>query len=365
MLKLLVRSLVKPFYERNAGLFLVLAYLLFGAVEGSQLISYHYALLSSIASSFPLIAIILVACMLYGLKVYQFITELFKTPTYSFTSSLTILSTKQQLKIWTVLFTLLLAPVLLYSLLLLIIAAFLGYWINFITLLIALAAIIFFFSYLIYRKMNYSFTSIKNSKTTNILKVKKPFWLWPVFFLIEERPIPLLVAKLVSLLSFKVLLWMFADVGVDIRVYLTGLLGVILSHAIIIQQLLAFKANSLNFVKSVPRPAVLYLGETLLCLGIVALPEMVLFALTVKGNLMMMGKGLVFTISNLFFLYVLPSAIKLDMENYLKLLLLYFFCTMLAILAGWCLTYSFVLLCIALIYHHYTFWKSDWRAGLG
>ena len=83
MLRLLIKSLAKEFYQQHAGFFLVGIYLLFGIVEPAQLIGYQKALLLEGISSPIGLAIVSFSWLLYALKVYFFINQNLPSPSIS------------------------------------------------------------------------------------------------------------------------------------------------------------------------------------------------------------------------------------------------------------------------------------------
>ncbi len=250
MLKLLNKTIGLSFYEQHAGLFLVICYLLFGAVEGSQLISYHHALLMAIFSS-PLVwLIVFTVWIAYSLKCYLFVKQKLALPTFKFAAELTKVKLISQHQIWCKVYAFMLMPILSYALLILYTSIRHQYFFSFFATLIGLSAISAMLSFLTVKSSNYNFNPVKPWVKLGLLKTKKPFWSWPLFYLLNEQPVLLFVCKLVSLLAFKSILWVFADVGNDIRVFLTAMLAVVLSHAVLLVNWAKFDASYLSFART-------------------------------------------------------------------------------------------------------------------
>ena len=82
--KVLGKVLVARFYERNAGLFFVVFYLMFGIVESSQIISYHQSLIYATLTSLVFQLMVGGVWLLYSVKCIQFIAEQLRQPQNQF-----------------------------------------------------------------------------------------------------------------------------------------------------------------------------------------------------------------------------------------------------------------------------------------
>lgn len=112
--KVLIRVLVKEFYQENAGFFLIVVGLLFGFLKIPQ----HVDIASGLASKPVYYLIPFALWSLYALKTYFFVHRIKKLPANSFLTDFILISTAKR-KIATVyLQLLLLAPILGYSILL-------------------------------------------------------------------------------------------------------------------------------------------------------------------------------------------------------------------------------------------------------
>ena len=358
MLKLLFRTIGISFYQQHVGLFLVAAYLLFGMIQGYQLIEFHLSLLISICSSAINSLLTLAFWLLYALKCLLFIKQQLNLAEYQFTMLTTTLNKGKQMKLWINVYCLLMLPLLIYAGLMVATMVKHQYYFGLIAiigllLLIALAA-----SYTFYTS-NYTFKPTRNLINLPKFKLPKPFWTWPLFYLFQQQVILLLVCKLVSILFFKAILWVFTDVGPDIRVYLTALLTVVLSHAMLIYHLLKFDASYQSFAKSLPISAVKRLYGWLALFLLLLLPEFgMLFWLT-HFNIVVLLYGILFSLSGLLLMQSLIYILKADMESYFKYLLFFFFISMTAILAGYYFLFSLAILAIAVAFYLFRFNKMD------
>ena len=169
----------------------------------------------------------------------------------------------------------------------------------------------------------------------------------------------LFACKLVSLLAFKSILWVFADVGNDIRVFLTAMLAVVLSHAILIFNWVKFDAAYLSFVKNLRISSFKRSTYWLIVLMILVIPELTLLIWLTRFDVAQIFMSVVFCMSTLFTLLTLVQVLKTDMERYMKFLLFFFFITMLVILAGYYLIFSVALLFVSILIFMVYYMKID------
>lgn len=359
MLKFLIKTIGVSFYEQHAGLLLVVCYLLFGAVEGSQLISYHFALLISICSSPIVWLIIFLVWIVYAIKCYLFVKHKLALPTFNFAVEVTKLRVVKQHNIWLKVYAFMLMPILSYAALILYISIRYHYFFSLFATLIGILILLFALSFLTFKSNNYNFNPVKNWGNTRWIKINKPFWSWPLFYLFYEQPLMLFACKLVSLLTFKSILWVFADVGNDIRVFLMAMLAVVLSHAILIFNWVKFDATYLSFVRNLKISLFKRLTYWLIVLLILLIPELGLLTWLTRFDVTQIFMAVVFCMSTLFALFTLVYVLKANMERYMKHMLFFFFATMLAILAGYYLIFSIALLFVSILIFMVYYSKID------
>ncbi len=347
MLAILCKTIGLSFYRQHVGLFLVAFYLLFGAVEGSQLISYHYAILMAICSSPLVLALLFVVWVLYAFKVLFFVKQQLALESHAFVKEINRLPNKVQYRLWFRLYAFVLAPILIYALLVICIAVkHQLYWSSIAAILGVIGLLVALTSYTL-RLTNFVYKPSVNWINIPQFKFNRPFWLWPLFYLLQEQAIMLLVCKVVSMLFLKVILLLFADVGDDIRVYLTALLAVVLSHAILIFNLIKFDASYRLFARSLAINKLRTLANWFLLLILLLTPEFGLLIWLTNFGVLQFIYEVLFCSATMLFLFVLVYLLKADMERYMKYILFFFFINMLMILAGYYLLYSSTLLACA------------------
>jgi len=358
MLKLLFRTIGLTFYQQHVGLFLVAAYLLFGMIQGYQLVEFHLSLLISICSSAINSLLILAIWLLYALKCLLFVKQKLNLAEYQFTMLTTTLNKGKQIKLWIKVYCFLMLPVIIYACLMIATMVKHQYYFGLIAIIGLLMLITFAANYTFYTS-NYTFKPTRNLINLPRIKLPRPFWTWPLFYLFQQQVVLLLVCKLVSILFFKAILWVFADVGPDLRVYLTALLTVVLSHAMLIYHLLKFDAAYQFFAKSLPISAIKRLYGWLVLFLLLLLPEFTMLSWLTHFNITMLLYGILFSLSGMLLLQSLLYGLKADMESYFKYLLFFFFISMTAILAGYYFLFSLAILAIAVAFYMLKFNKID------
>lgn len=362
MLQLLIKSLAKEFYQQHAGFFLVGIYLLFGIVEPAQLIGYQKALLLEGISSPIGLAIVSFSWFLYALKVYFFINQKLALIQYQFINETGKLTRNTQLKLWLSIYAILLLPVIIYAFALVALSVNYHFFYSLLCLSIVSFTLLFGLSFLSYQKVTTGFLTQERAQVRTGVTLNRPYFSWPLIHLVEEQPVMLLMCKLSSLVLFKAMLWMFADVGNDTRVLLVAILASVLCHAVLIFTLLKFEVTYLNFSKSLPISIYHRLGRWLLIFVIVLIPEWIFLILSSQYNLHSITHGFLFGLTGLFFLLTALYMVKLNMDNYLKWLLFYFFISMWAILGHHYFLFSVVVLGCCALYYLTRFHRIDLQA---
>lgn len=359
MLRLLINSLAKEFYQQHAGFFLMGFYVLFGVVEPSQLISYHKSLLLAGLSSPVGLAIVFVSWVLYCVKVHYFIKQKLALAQYKFINEVGTLDKSPQLKLWLALYCVILLPIIIYVLALIGISVYNRFFLSLIFILAVFVALAIGLSFLSYRSVTFGFLKEERHQINPYIKVKRPFFSWPLFYLLNEQPLMLLMCKALSLVFFKCMLWMFADVGHDTRVLLVALLASVLCHAVLVFTLLKFEISYLNFSKSLPILTYKRLLGWLFTLAIILLPEWAFLIISSEYDVYAIINGFVFGLAGLLFLLTLLYFVKLNMDIYLRWLLFFFFISMWSILAHYYLLFSLILLGSCALYYLMNFNRTD------
>ncbi|TCC90583.1 hypothetical protein EZ428_15050 [Pedobacter frigiditerrae] len=351
MLKLLIRTIGATFYQQHVGLFLVVFYLLFGMIQGYDLILFHKALLLSICSS-PLNLLILFGIwILYAVKSLLFVRQKLSQEDYGFVKELTVVSKKAQIVLWIKVYSFLLIPVLCYATLVLITSVVHQYLVSLFATTGMLGLIMISLAIYTYRFSNFNFNVSKAWLNFPQLKINKPFWSWPIWYLLNEQRIMLLICKIVSFLFFKAILLVFADIPNDIRIYLTALLAVVLSHAVLILNLTKFDAFYNSFAKSLPINAITRLIYWAFVFGLLLIPELILLGASTGITPLQFVNCVLFCLGSMLVLQALVYLLKANTDRYLQYLLFFFFVSMFAIVGGYYLPFSIAMIIFTSVFY--------------
>lgn len=363
MLRLLINSLAKEFYQQHAGFFLMGFYVLFGVVEPSQLIGYQKTLLLAGISSPIGMAIVFVSWMLYGFKVHFFIKQKLALAQYNFINEVGTLEKNRQLKLWLALYSVILLPILIYVFALIGLSVYHQFFISLICILIVFSSLVFGLSFLSFKSVTLGFLKQDRQQSNSYIKIKRPFFSWPLYYLLNDQSLMLLICKVLSLFFFKSILWMFADAGSDTRALLVALLASVLCHSVLVFTLLKFEVTYLNFSKSLPISTFKRLLSWLLTFTIILFPEWIILMISSEYNFYSISNGFLFGVSGLLFLLTLLYIVKFNMDIYLRWLLIFFFISMWSILTHYYLIFSLVLLGGCALYYVINFDKTDLKAA--
>ena len=299
MLKIWSGTFGKEFYRQHAGLFLFLIYMIFGAVEPGQMLSYNLTLLLAICSSPIILSAFLFIIFLYALKSFLFIRQKLTLPAYQFVTVSCAADKKIQLQNWLGLYVLICGPILTYSAFLIIISIVNALYWSAMIICIYIIALLTGLALLTYKMINYSFTSKASQINISLPALRKPYWTWPFYFLLKIQPLQLIACKVLSLILYKVLIWMFDYAAQDLRGYMIALLAVVITHSVLISTVLKFEKSQLAFQMSFPisiwsrflQPAFFYL--------LLLLPEFLLYINLSGYSIFSALAGILFCISAL------------------------------------------------------------------
>ncbi|WP_139298292.1 hypothetical protein [Pedobacter hartonius] len=337
---------------------------MFGVVDPSQLIAYHTALLLAGISSPLGMLIVFVSWMLYGVKAHFFIRQKMALAQYNFINETGTLEKNAQLKLWMAFYCVILLPIIIYVFALIGLSAYHHLFISLICIVIVFSALAFGLSFLSYRSVTFGFLKQDRQQSISFIKIKRPYYSWRLYYLLNEQALMLVMCKVLSLLFFKGMLLMFTDAGNNTQVLLVALLTSVLCHAVLMFTLLKFEIDYLNFSKSLPIPAYKRLLGWLSTFAIILLPEWIFLSISSAYNLYSIICGLLFGLAGLFFLLTLLYMVKLNMDIYLRWILFFFCISMLSILTHNHLLFSSVLLGICALYYLMNFDRIDLKLSL-
>ncbi|NLU91772.1 hypothetical protein [Chitinophaga sp. Ak27] len=127
---ILSKIFTQRFYIQNTGFFLVLFYLLFGVVNGANLIAYHKALMLGFLGNYSFLLLVMLLWTSYALKCVGFILKTFQLQGYDFLfPTMGSVSKPARIRLWLLLHTAIYMPVLVYAGIALIVAVQYQYYV--------------------------------------------------------------------------------------------------------------------------------------------------------------------------------------------------------------------------------------------
>ncbi|MBL7748518.1 MAG: hypothetical protein JNM19_13875 [Chitinophagaceae bacterium] len=321
---ILSRSITLPFYRQNAGLLLFLFFLLFGTQPSLyHILTFHYALIKSVLTLDSFFFLTLGVWALYAFKVIVFITGCLKKESYDFIFGMNEIDAVK--KIWYLLqmMVLLLAPALLYGMVVITIAVKENLWTGASVVLLSMIVLLFLTTYIIYLIWEKAKGLQEISKSKIILPVIIPVSLFRfcLRFIFQRQFLALLITKL---LSFSII-YFFTRIESQLfenrmlwLIFITALIG----HSFIIYRVFHFIEQDLGLYRNMPVKATLLLFTLFLLYCILLLPEAwALLGVAINqhnwqdyGWMLLTGPSLLLLINSLLYTE------DMKMEEFLKLL---------------------------------------------
>ena len=206
MYRVLSKIFIRRFYAANAGFFLFFFFVLFGAVDGSSLMSYHLSLMKSILGSATILWLVCFIWLLYHLKCTTFFLQIIDSEEGAFLYNLQALFPGRQWLLYMMLYGAVYAPVLVYAVLVFVVGVQQGYRSSAAGLLFFQLLSFPFFTGLIYYRINnrlrrFALPSFR-------LPFYRPLWLTVFYYFTIKKKVLLLTLKAFSLfLLYIILIW--------------------------------------------------------------------------------------------------------------------------------------------------------------
>lgn len=322
MTNVLARIFTTRFYAQNTGFFFLLFYLLFGVVQGGQLISYHYGLMLGIVSNTGFLLLALGLWILYNMKCIWYVLGTISGKEYTFLyQTIGSIAGARQRRTWLWVHISIYAPVLVYSTLAIIVACFKQYYAAAVTLLIFSILMcyspVWLYSYLIQRPGAVFFYHRWQQWLNH--RFHKPLPLFYVYELATNRTRSLLVLKILSCLVLLATFTLMKGDAYDVRAVFTGLLVSVLLHTILVFEHRHFEDQLLAFTRALPIPLWKRYGALGVTYGVLLLPESGLLIIhTLPYNGWHWAMLMVFAVSVLLMFRCLLYFPRLDQDKYLR-----------------------------------------------
>lgn len=277
--RVLIKVLVKKFYERNAGLLAFVFYAMFGVVESNQLISYHLSLIHGVLSSTIFLLAVMTVWFLYSLKSLLLVFDELAQPQNQFLFSFSMLSPVAQYTSMMVALIAIYLPVLIYSSVIVIMG-----FTNQLPLP-AFTVIVFHVFVLIAsaRLITGRLRTLHEKRRFALLPTFRLGWARPFSFfyigkLLNEIPLALLFTKLFSLFCIFGFLQIPLD-HYENRVALLGFLFGLMGHTIIVFEFRKLEVERMTFLRGLPLPVVWQYAQLVLVYLLVISPEVIFLVL--------------------------------------------------------------------------------------
>jgi hypothetical protein len=274
----LLKTLIKPFYRQNAGLFIFLIVVMFGIVgqiDDHDMIDYHYALILGMLKNPLIFILVFLLWFIYAIKCIQFVTRSIQKAENSFLGILTSLEARRTYLQFFLLQLLLFLPVLLYSLVIIAVAFYNKWYVE--------GIIVFIYNMLICalsaRLYTYKLKNHEQSFTTFLDRVpyfgirSKLSGVILIRYLFNKRKVLLFSLKLYNCGILYLILRNLSNENYDIRLpfifYSFGLLG----HGILIYLIREFEEKKLLYIRSLPLSLVNRFIQYTLLYGLILIPE--------------------------------------------------------------------------------------------
>ncbi len=248
IISILQRVVINHFYKINAGFCLFLFLILFGMPY--NLASFHLSLIQGIIKSQVFLFIALVLWLLYNMKCINYIIKQILEPKQNFLFCLNNLSSANCYLYMVFVHVMVYMPVLIYAAIVATVAAYMHYYycmimiIVFNIFVIIISAGVYLFS--LQRKVLF----IQNKWAFPFIRLQKPLFSIPLFFIWNNRKQMLFVTKLFSLCFLFAFVYLYEPDHYDIRPLLLCCIVCVAAHSAIVFQIRNFEEEYLLFSKN-------------------------------------------------------------------------------------------------------------------
>lgn len=269
MLPVLYRTLVLPFYVRNAGTFLVVVLLAFGFMRPMD----HEALISAALGSPFLLSLFVGLWALYTIRVVGFIRNQLAAPEHLFLLTLWLVPVRTRVLVWLSLLTNLLLPVIGYAVWMGTRAVHYQTWGPLVALVLAVTGLIAGGAWAAdYRLRHHRTGTIRLPS----LPVRLPYELFFPTYWLRHEPLSLVGTKLISCILLAGVCRLYPTDDYDERLLLIGLMLALITHSAVGRLLSDFEQRYLLLLPNLPLTRWQRLGRYALTYGLIWLPELLI-----------------------------------------------------------------------------------------
>lgn len=383
-ISILWKTLVRPFYRQNAGQFIFIFIVFFGAVgevggkakyTGPILqLEYHYALINGLLTSRILLGLVFIAWLIYAEKCAQFVLAALQRPDHSFLYMLNRLSGRKMYGLLFLMQCLLYLPILLYTLAIIAVAFYKGQFlvmagiVGYILLLCGCMAARFQYQFHNPGKA-LPFPPLRSGGLLPRLRLPfasgaNVYWQFIIRYAIKEQKLLLTGIKLFSCgvlyLGMKAVTGGDYDIRMPVMLYSIGLFG----HGVLIYRFRDLEERMLPFYRGLPVSLTSRLCQYGLLYFLLFIPEIITITWLIPRPLhyrdamilILSGYGLLLLLNSI--LFIAPVKIK----DYLKIVFCIFGLLYFCVLAGVLLWLAVIVLLagVGMFFRGYYRYESAW-----
>jgi hypothetical protein len=360
---LLLKTLVKPFYRQNAGQFIFIFIIFFGAVGEVggyrkytgpiPQLHYQYALITGMLNIPLLLVLVFLVWLIYAEKCAQYVLAALQRPDHSFLHLLNDLSACRRYRLLYFIQCMLYLPVIIY----LFAIAGIAIYNHFLGLLVLICAFVVLVCALTAARFFYLLEYPGRSPLLFWPRLKVPFlsrgnlyWQFLLRYVLREHKLMMIGIKLFSCGIFYETIRAIATDNYDIRMPVLWYGLGILAHGVLIYRLRDMEQTRLLFYRGIPVSITQRMVQYGLFYALLLVPEMITIGL-LSGHPLhysdalavgLCAYGLLLLLNSI--LYIAPIPIK----DYLKIVLGIFLVLYFSVLAGMLLWLAVVLLVMAI-----------------
>ncbi len=340
---ILVRSFVKPFYQRHAGLFVMVFVLMFGIVnilDRAKFTDYHFFLIKGLLTNPFLFVLVLFLWLLYIKKTEQFTLNTLLSPEYSFLHILSVLEQKKLYYLMTGMQSLLLLPVLIYAAIIIPTGIYLHAYTGCLIIVIYLAAGILISARIYVTAILKPGKPIRFGSILSLNLKSMPYWSFFIRFIAENKKLLFAGIKIYSCVILYEMIRNQTRIVYDLRMilifYSLGLLG----HGLLIYQLREMEETRLSFYRTIPLSLLKRFMQYGMLYFILLIPEFVTIAALTPAYLHA-GDAILFITFSFTLVLFLNSLLFIQIfrsKDYFKIILCVFFLIYFCVLSktvGW------------------------------
>jgi hypothetical protein len=372
-ISILWKTLVRPFYRQNAGQFIFVFIVFFGAIgeiggearyTGPILqLEYQYALINGLLSSPILLCLVLLAWLIYAEKCAQFVLATLQRPDHSFLYMLTRLSAKRTYGLLLLVQCLLYLPILLYTLAIVTVGIYIGSYL----VMAGIVMYILLICLIMAARFQYQLHHPGKTRRFFLFRMGRPlplYWQFFIRYAVREQKLLLTGIKLFSCgvlyLGMRAVTGEVYDIRMPVLLYSIGLFG----HGVLIYRFRELEERSMPFYRGMPVSLIRRLCQYGLLYFVLMIPEIITITWLIPQPLhyvdaiilLLSGYGLLLLLNGI--LFVAPVRIK----DYLKIVFCIFLLLYFCVLAGMLLWLAIGVLIagMVLFFRGYYRFESAW-----